>query len=31
MSYEQRKYIHWKAVTKELALLEKVRKMARSF
>lgn len=25
MSYEQRKYLHWKTITKELALLEKTR------
>lgn len=31
MSYEQKKYIHWKVVTKELALLEKARLVMKSF
>lgn len=31
MSYEQRKYIHWKVVTKELSLLEKAKLVMKSF
>lgn len=31
MSYEQKKYIHWKVVTKELALLEKARLVMKAF
>jgi len=31
MSYEQRKYMHWKNVTKQLALLEKTKLLASLF
>lgn len=31
MSYEQRKYLHWKTITKELALMEKTRLLGRLF